>query len=108
MGTNDPSKLIFLIAYFMCMVAEIFVPCYYGTVLIDKSKELTDQIYSSNWINQKWKYKQAMMIFVERTLRPIRIRAGGLFLLNLQTFLSVNEQLRIFFKRFLYDFFFLF
>lgn len=32
-----------------------------------------------------------MIILVERTLRPIRIRAGGFFSLNLTTFLSARK-----------------
>lgn len=73
----------------MCMVTEVLVPCYYGSCVIAKSKEITYRIYESDWFDQSQSYKKAFMIFVERTFRPVTFYAGGLFSLDLPTFLQV-------------------
>lgn len=72
------------------MLTEIFVPCYFGSVVTQKSNEITRHIYESNWIPQTEKYKQAYRIFVERTFYPIKLHAGGYFVLGLETMLKVN------------------
>lgn len=75
----------------MCMLTEIFVPCYFGSVALEKSKLMGWKIYESNWINQDKKYKQAFRIFVERTKKPIHLVAYKMFILNLSTFLKVIQ-----------------
>lgn len=84
-------KFAFAVVYFLCMIFEIFVPCYYGSVVIAKSNQLTRDMYFSNWLEQKPKYKSAMLILTLRTFRPVTIYGGGIFSLNLVTFLSVSK-----------------
>lgn len=76
----------------MCMLTEIFVPCYFGSSALEKSKRIAGNIYESNWIEQDKKYKQAFRLFVERTFYPVHIYVHKVFLLDLQTFLKANVQ----------------
>ena len=46
-------------------------------------------MFHANWIEQNNTFKKSLMIFVERTFRPIAAVVGGLFVLNLSTFLRV-------------------
>lgn len=72
------------------MVTQVFVPSLYGSILLDRSIDMTRTIYLSNWIERNRKYKQAMQIFTVRTFKPMTIYAGGVFLLSLPTFVSVS------------------
>lgn len=71
------------------MIVELFVPCFFGSLVTANSKLITHRIYDSNWIDKSQKYKKAIKIFVERTFTPIAFYAGGQFLLDLQSFLQV-------------------
>lgn len=71
------------------MITEIFVQSFFGTLLSVKSERLTYDAFKSNWITSSTRYKRALQILIERTLRPISIYAGGLFALNLATMIQV-------------------
>lgn len=73
------------------MFIEIYIPCYFGTLLHYKSSKLTEAVFHSNWTEQSVKFKRFLLLFAQGTIRPIRIFAGGLFELNLPTFLSVSQ-----------------
>lgn len=89
MNLSYISKLVFVTIYLLCMIAQILIPSYFGSLLIDKSMKTTQAIYFSKWMNYDEKWKKSYIIFVERTLRAISILAGGLFILSLPTFLTV-------------------
>lgn len=90
LGSDDPSKWAFTVQYLLAIVVEIFAPTYAGSLFYERSESLPREIFNSNWIDKNQRYKAAMMILVERTLRPIRIAAGSLFELNLSTLLKVS------------------
>lgn len=71
------------------MFIEIAIPSYFGSTLTKSSEQLPYDIFKSNWLVQSESYKKSLKILVERTLRPISIRAGHVFHLNLSTMLSV-------------------
>lgn len=75
------------------MIIEIFVPTYWGSVLIEKSRKLTHDIYCSNWFETGLEFRKNFLILGVRTLKPIALYGGGLFLLNLSIFLSVGYLL---------------
>lgn len=81
--------IAFLGVFFSSMTLQIFMPCYYGSVVYAKSSVISTCGFESNWLGQSLNFKKSLIIFVERTIRPIDIKAGGLFELNLKIFLSV-------------------
>lgn len=92
---------MFVTIYFMCMIAQVIIPSYYGSLLIDESKKMTNTIFNSQWMDRDEKCKKAYLIFVQRTLHPMTLFAGGVFLLSLPTFLQViykkySQLMRIF------------
>ena len=88
--SGDFAKFMFVLIYSVCMVIEVYIPCYYGSVVIEKSRRLTDSIYASDWINQDQTFKSSLLILVSRTFKPLATSAGGLYVLNLTTFMSVR------------------
>lgn len=87
----DTTKLAFSISYFFALLMQIFIPCYFGAVVLFKSHLITQNIYKSNWIDQNEKYKKVFRIFVERTFHPVQFSAGRVFPLDLGSFLSVRR-----------------
>lgn len=74
----------------MCMLTEIFVPCFFGSMALAQSSLIMRRIYESNWIERDRKYKQALRIFVTRSANPIHLCVEKVFLLDLHTFLKVK------------------
>lgn len=72
------------------MITEIAVPSYFGSLVQNNSNHLPYDIFQSNWLFENRKYKINMMILVERTLRPMRIIIGNIFILDMSTFLKVR------------------
>lgn len=73
------------------MIIEIFVPCFFGSVVMEKSRKLTYDAFNSNWMAHGPLFRKSLSILVERTFRPVATFAGGLFLLQLPVFLSVSN-----------------
>lgn len=80
---------MFAIIYLVALLTELFVPSYYGSLLTNKSERLTYKFFKGDWTKQTVQFKRTMMIFIERTLKSITIRVGGVFALNLTTMLQV-------------------
>lgn len=87
------------------MALQIFFPCYLGNNIVTTSNDLPTEMYKSNWIQFDQKQKQIVSIFLERTKRNSSIVAGNLFILNLQTFLSVIrfKQVKIYYDYLIAD-----
>lgn len=89
---SDWEGTLFTLSYSVCMMNQIFIPSYFGTLLTIKSNELTYSLFKSNWVTQDMNFKKAMIILTEKARKPIVIIVGGLFTLNLSTFLSVSVR----------------
>lgn len=87
---ENSLEVTFVVAYSMCMIVQIFGPSFFGSRLSYASEGITWAMYESDWTERNRKCKFACMIFIERTLRPMVIYAGGLFPLSLLTFLRVR------------------
>lgn len=79
------------------LAAQIFIPCYYGSVLLTASERLAAQIYAPHWITTTGgslggppPKTRLMMVFVERAKQPVALRTfAGLFRIELPTFVMV-------------------
>lgn len=81
-----------MVLYILGMIFEILMPCYYGSIIKEKSEQLPTQMFSANWSEQSKKFKKSMLIFGERAIRPVSPFAGGILALSLPTFVSVRLQ----------------
>nr|QZH55112.1 odorant receptor 16 [Achelura yunnanensis] len=88
---------IFLATYIFVMIVQIFIPCWFGSRIIEKSQLLKLSIYSCDWTPQSRKFKSSLRIFSERVNRPIALTAGKMFALSLGTFTSIMNSAYSFF-----------
>lgn len=84
------SKFGFVCEYLISMAIEIFVPCYFGSVVTAKSERLAGAMYASAWPERGRRFRGSMGVLVERSLRPIVPLCGGLVVIGLPTFVSVS------------------
>jgi 7tm Odorant receptor len=95
---EDPENFVKFAMYAGIMVLEIFLPCYFGSRIHDKSFFLRQKVFESQWMDASLEYKKLLVIFLERGKRPVKINLYGFFFLKLETFSSVSA-LPSFFKK---------
>ncbi|XP_037912020.1 odorant receptor 59a-like [Hermetia illucens] len=89
---NNLFETIFFAEYFLCVILEIFLYCYFGEQLASESDRMTEAIYSCNWMGQDRRFKQNLIIFMQSTQTNMTIIAGGIFKVNLSTFVTVLKS----------------
>ncbi|CAD7085719.1 unnamed protein product [Hermetia illucens] len=89
---GDLFEIMFLAEYFLCVILEILLDCYFGEQLAGESERMTDAIYSCNWTDKDKTFKKNLIIFMQSTQENMTIVAGEIFLVNLTTFVSVLKQ----------------
>lgn len=87
---SNTESVVFFIMYSITMVMEIYFQCSFGAHLLSKSNRLDERVFHSNWIGQNQQFKQFLLIFGQGTEKPVEIFAGGLFRVDLTTFLRVS------------------
>ncbi|XP_055840510.1 odorant receptor 2a-like [Episyrphus balteatus] len=87
----DFSKLLNIVIFFTAVTFEIFILCHFGDQLCQRAEQLTVAIYSCNWMDQNKKFKQALLLLLKRSQRPLVIMAGDLIPLKLPTFVRVMK-----------------
>lgn len=90
---GDLFETMYLGFYFISVILEIFLYCYYGNELMCESQRMTEAIYSCNWIGQNKTFKKILLMFMQSTQRTMTIMAGGYFTVSLSTFVTVTYLL---------------
>lgn len=70
---------------------QVFVPCYFGSILLEATKQLSLDMYNSQWPDQSTKFKLSMLILSERLSKPVTLYANKKVIsISLPTFVSVS------------------
>ncbi|GLV41243.1 Odorant receptor 83a [Carabus blaptoides fortunei] len=87
----DPYSFEFVTVSLYCMAitVEIFFYCWYGNELFLTSTTVGDAVYMSDWHRFGPRVNKLLFIIMERSKRPLRLTAGKLFQLSLDTFTSI-------------------
>ncbi|XP_023030097.2 odorant receptor Or1 [Leptinotarsa decemlineata] len=90
----EPFTILFfgMVIYIMTMLMQVFLYCYYGTMLYEESNTLTTAIYESEWYNYDHRSKKCLLTLMERAKRPIKQTAGKFFDLSLETFTMILRR----------------
>lgn len=89
---DDFTDFLFLFLYILSMTYQIFIPCYFGSIVSQKSEQLPTNLLESNWLDGTTSMRRSVTIIGERVKRPITPFAGGLFVVGLPTFVSVYSE----------------
>lgn len=84
------SPMINLISYGIGLLVLSFIPCYIGNEIQSNSQKTIENLYLCDWtqINVERRKK---LIFMQTILQaqPIKVKVGGIFVVNLETFLKL-------------------
>ncbi|KAI7815069.1 Odorant receptor Or10a [Rhyzopertha dominica] len=78
--------------FFMCIVMQLAMYCWFGNEVILKSDEITRACYESNWEDFDASTKRTLLIIMERAKRPIILTAAKFSVLSLTSFASVMRS----------------
>ncbi|CAH1373873.1 unnamed protein product, partial [Tenebrio molitor] len=85
-----PSMQFGLLAtYFLCMMWQVGMYCWYGHVVMTTSDKIGRFAYISNWYESDLAIRKNLSIFLERTKRPVTLTAGKFVTLSLATLTSI-------------------
>ncbi|RVE54306.1 hypothetical protein evm_001133 [Chilo suppressalis] len=83
---SHAMQIIWMAIYLTCMLIEVFIICWFGDELIWKSRGLVQAAFDGPWLKIEQKDKIFIVIFLERCKRPLRVTAGKIFTLSLDTY----------------------
>ncbi|KAH8417706.1 hypothetical protein KR222_004506, partial [Zaprionus bogoriensis] len=78
------------IIFFIAALLETFPFCYLCDLLVEDSRELSNLLGQSHWIDAQPKYKSTLRIFMLHLQKPIIFIAGGIFPISIKTNIQVN------------------
>nr|WCC57627.1 odorant receptor 39.2 [Papilio polytes] len=78
--------------FLMCIFAELFLFCFYGSKLTDASEKLMDSAYFLDWVEIPMKYRRDLMLFMEMIKKPIMPTAGSIAPLANTTFVAIVKS----------------
>ncbi|RZC34348.1 7tm 6 domain containing protein, partial [Asbolus verrucosus] len=83
------SSQFFAFVFFLIAIsAQIFLFCWFGNEV--ESSKIPYAVFKSNWTETPMMIKKHLLIFVERTQRPLKVMAMDLFFLNLETYMKYD------------------
>ncbi|KAG5666901.1 hypothetical protein PVAND_014908 [Polypedilum vanderplanki] len=84
---------IFVSAYFIFELIQIFVQCYFGQFLIDASESIAKVIYDCGWENwQNIKLKKLILIVLAKCQKPAKLRIWKFGNISMEQFTLVSSE----------------
>ncbi|XP_030757557.1 odorant receptor 22b-like [Sitophilus oryzae] len=81
-----------IVSFVVTMSWEVFLYCYFGSILYNESASLITDIYVTDWLNLDIKCQKALVTIMENGKRPLIIRAGKIIDISLDTFATILKR----------------
>ncbi|XP_043467287.1 odorant receptor 33b-like [Leptopilina heterotoma] len=83
------AKFCTMLIFLICMLTQIFLYCWFGNFLIEKSQEVTNIIYNCNWLNLSNVEKRSLKFLMQFSSKGNVFSYHGQCILNLNTFVWI-------------------
>lgn len=90
--TEDLYEGLFYIFLASAYVMEIMLASYYGSVATLSIQDISDGIYSCNWVMQNFMFRKDLKIFLEVSLVTYEFVAGGFISVTLRSFAAIMRS----------------
>ncbi|XP_013149666.1 PREDICTED: odorant receptor Or2-like [Papilio polytes] len=81
-----------MILFILCILTELFLYCYYGTELTEESALVVDAAYGMRWAGEGRAARRLLLLLLVRARRPLRLAAGRVVPLSLDTFAKILKS----------------
>ncbi|KAJ8913712.1 hypothetical protein NQ315_007429 [Exocentrus adspersus] len=82
-------QFVLLIVYFSCMMCQVAMYCWYGHTVMESSDKIREACYMTDWDESDVRERKSLVMIMERAKRPAILRAGGFFVLNIPTLMTI-------------------
>ncbi|XP_075145692.1 odorant receptor 85b-like [Haematobia irritans] len=86
-----PDTLIKLFLFLISSIAQVYLICHYGQLLIDASINVADAVYNQNWSNADVRYQKMLVLMAERAQKPARLKATNFVLISRGTMTELMQ-----------------
>ncbi|XP_075970304.1 odorant receptor 46a-like [Anticarsia gemmatalis] len=89
-GLNIVSAEFFSMAMYLgCMLAQLFIYCYFGTQLKVESEFINQSIYCCNWLALSPSFRGQLLVMMQCCGRPLAPRTAYVIPMSLETYIAV-------------------
>ncbi|KAK0071753.1 hypothetical protein PV326_000899, partial [Microctonus aethiopoides] len=81
-------EFIIVMTYLACMLAQIFVLCWYANEVTLNSLNVRTAVYNMNWYSLSLKTQKDLLLIIARSSYPITFTGGPIVTLSLDSFVS--------------------
>nr|WCC57539.1 odorant receptor 22 [Papilio memnon] len=78
--------------YLACMLAQLFIYCYYGTQLKYESEGVNQSIYDSEWLSISASARRHLLILMVRCSRPLALSIAYIVPMSIDTYISILKS----------------
>ncbi|XP_013107336.1 odorant receptor 85b [Stomoxys calcitrans] len=86
-----PDTLIKLFLFLISSIAQVYLICHYGQLLIDASINVADAVYNQNWSNAEIRYQKMLVLMAERAQKPAQLKATTFVLISRGTMTDLMQ-----------------
>nr|WEG72118.1 odorant-receptor-24 [Grapholita molesta] len=83
------AEFLMMFSYLGCMLAQLFIYCYYGTQVKSESEYINSSIYRCDWVSLSPRFRALLLILMARGTRPVALRTAYIIPMSLDTYISV-------------------
>ncbi|XP_043464755.1 odorant receptor 43a-like isoform X2 [Leptopilina heterotoma] len=94
MASVSPTNRMFwiMIASVGSYILQIFIYCFYGDKMTEKSSEIGSAIYTLDWEALTVNTQKSLIIIMIRSTKPIKLTASSIIIMSIETFMKIMKS----------------
>uniref|UniRef100_A0A240SYL9 Uncharacterized protein n=1 Tax=Phlebotomus papatasi TaxID=29031 RepID=A0A240SYL9_PHLPP len=85
---TQPMEIVFYL-FMLCVVSQLFLLCAFGEVIFSKTQDIFTELYLTKWYDMNLNNQRAILMMMQMAKAPYGLKAGGMFDINMYTFIQV-------------------
>ncbi|XP_033220402.1 odorant receptor 9a-like [Belonocnema kinseyi] len=81
-----------LIFTFASTISQIFLYCFYGDKMMEKSMAIAEEVYQIDWIETTIKTKKNLTSIMMRAEKPIKLTGLSIIIMTIETFFKIIKS----------------
>ncbi|XP_026729461.1 odorant receptor Or1-like [Trichoplusia ni] len=86
------AEFVSIAIYLCCMLAQLFIYCYFGTQLKSESDFVNQSIYYCDWLSLSPCFRRQLLIMMQCCFQPIAPRTAYVIPMSLETYIAVLKS----------------
>nr|AXF48798.1 odorant receptors OR57 [Lobesia botrana] len=83
------AEFVSMLMYLGCMLAQLFIYCFYGTQVKYESEFINTSVYRSDWLSLSPHFRVMLLVLMARGTRAVAPRTAYIIPMSLETYIAV-------------------